>query len=260
MADLIDESLDEEEVTEQPTTEELSIAEPVENTEQPADDLPEKYQGLGVKDVVKMHQEAEKLISRQGSEVGELRSAFDTYVQTQLAQKAPAVEADDEIDFFTDPEKAVARAIASNPAIKNAEVAAAEMRKRTALSTLEAKHPDMAGILQDGNFAEWVQSSPVRRRLFQQADSQYDYDSADELLSNWKERKGMVTQTAKVEEQARRQTVKQASTGNTRSSGESPSRKVYRRADIIKLMKTDPQRYESMADEIMDAYATGRVK
>ena len=30
--------------------------------------------------------------------------------------------------------------------------------------------------------------------------------------------------------------------------------------DIIKLMKTDPDRYQSLSDEIMKAYAEGRVK
>ena len=37
-------------------------------------------------------------------------------------------------------------------------------------------------------------------------------------------------------------------------------RKVYRRADIIKLMKNDPDRYQAMSEEIMAAYAEGRVK
>ena len=36
--------------------------------------------------------------------------------------------------------------------------------------------------------------------------------------------------------------------------------KVYRRADIIKLMKTDPERYNALSDEILKAYAEGRVK
>jgi len=134
------------------------------------------------------------------------------------------------------------------------------MRKRTALATLEAKHPDMKSVVQDASFGEWIQASPVRTRLFRQADSQYDYESADELLSLWKERQGIVQQTAKVEEQARKQSVKQASMGSSRSSSEAPSRKVYRRADIIKLMKTDPDRYESLAPEILEAYRTNRVK
>ena len=257
MATLIDEERPEEEVEEQPQEEELSFEEPEEETPE-EDDLPEKYRGKELKDIVRMHQEAEKLAGRQSQEVGELRSVVDSYIKTQLSTAPPTPEED--FDFFTDPEKAVERAIASNPAIRNAEAATAEMRKRTALATLEAKHPDMGSVLQDGGFAEWIQASPVRTRLFRQADTQYDYESADELLSLWKERKGIVNQTAKVEEKARKQSVKQASTGNTRSSSDAPSRKVYRRADIIKLMKTDPDRYEALAPEIMEAYKTGRVK
>ena len=257
MATFIDEERTEEEPVEV-QAEALAFEEPEEETPQ-EEELPEKYQGKELKDIVRMHQEAEKLIGKQSREVGELRTAFDTYVQTQLSQKAPPPEEED-FDFFTDPEKAVARAIASNPAIKNAETAAAEMRKRTALATLEAKHPDMSDVLRDQGFGEWIQASPVRTRLFRQADQQYDYESADELLTLWKERKGIVKQTAKVEEQARKQSVKQASTGTSRSSADAPSRKVYRRADIIKLMKTDPDRYASLSDEIMEAYAQGRVK
>jgi hypothetical protein len=35
---------------------------------------------------------------------------------------------------------------------------------------------------------------------------------------------------------------------------------VYRRADLIKLRMTDPDRYMQLSDEIMQAYAEGRVK
>lgn len=255
MATLVDER-PEEELESQ--TEELSFEEPVQETP-PEEDIPEKYRGKDLKDIVRMHQEAERLIGKQSREVGELRQTFDQYIQTQLTPKAPPPEEED-FDFFTDPEKAVARAIASNPAVRNVEAAAVEMRKRTALATLEAKHPDMKSVVQDASFGEWIQASPVRTRLFRQADSQYDYESADELLSLWKERQGIVQQTAKVEEQARKQSVKQASMGSSRSSSEAPSRKVYRRADIIKLMKTDPDRYEALAPEILEAYRTNRVK
>ena len=34
------------------------------------DDIPDKYRGKSVKDIVRMHQEAERAIGKQGSEVG----------------------------------------------------------------------------------------------------------------------------------------------------------------------------------------------
>ena len=54
--------------------------------------------------------------------------------------------------------------------------------------------------------------------------------------------------------------VKSASTGNARGTGQTQRKKQYRRADIIKLMKTDPERYAALSEEIFQAYAEGRVK
>ena len=42
--------------------------------------LPDKYQGKSLEEVVQMHQEAEKLLGRQSSEVGELRKVVDDYI------------------------------------------------------------------------------------------------------------------------------------------------------------------------------------
>jgi hypothetical protein len=50
-----------------------------------------------------------------------------------------------------------------------------------------------------------------------------------------------------------------AATVDVGGTGES-SKKVYRRADLIKLRMTDPDRYMALQDEIMSAYAQGRVK
>jgi hypothetical protein len=118
----------------------------------------------------------------------------------------------------------------------------------------------MQAILGDPKFAEWIKASKIRTQLFVAADQQYDSDSADELFTLWKERKVVAQQTADVEKQARKQTLKAASTGNARGSSQGTRKKVYRRADIIKLMRTDPDRYTALADEIMAAYAEGRVK
>jgi hypothetical protein len=96
--------------------------------------------------------------------------------------------------------------------------------------------------------------------LFFRADKQFDFDAADELLSTWKDRQGVAKQTVNAEKQARSQAIKSASTAVSGGSDEAPSKKIYRRADIIRLMQTDPDKYDSMQPEIMAAYAEGRVK
>jgi len=224
--------------------------------------LPDKYQGKSLEDVVKMHQEAEKLLGRQSSEVGELRKVVDDYIssQTQSAPQPQHVEPEDDIDYFTDPQAAVNRAIENHPKIREAEQYTADYKKQAALAALNNKHPDMQEILGDPKFAEWIKASKIRTQLFVAADQQYDSDSADELFTLWKERKTVAQQTAQVEKQARKQTLKAANTGNARGSAEGSRKKVYRRADIIKLMKTDPERYQALSEEILTAYAEGRVK
>jgi len=235
---------------------------PIEPTPPDEDDVPEKYKGKSTAEIVRMHQEAEKLLGKQSGEVGELRSVVDSYIQTQLDSTTPPTqETDDEdIDFFSDPDKAVERAIANHPSIKKAEAANLNNQRQTAQSKLQSRHPDMNEIVQDGKFVDWIKSSKIRTQLFAQADRQYDYDAADELFTNWKERQGVVAQAASTEKDTRKAAVKSASTGTARGTGEQRAKKVYRRSDIIKLMKTDPDRYMALSDEITQAYAENRVR
>ena len=228
--------------------------------EQPT--IPDKYQGKSLEQVVQMHQEAEKLLGRQSSEVGELRKVVDDFITSQAQQKAPQqyVEPEDDIDYFTDPQAAVNRAIENHPKIREAQEYSAHYKKQTSLAMLNSKHPDMQDILQDPKFAEWIKGSKIRTQLFVEADQQYNAEAADELFSLWKERKNIAQQTAAVEKQSRKQQLKAANTGSTQGSAEGSRRKVYRRADIIKLMRTDPERYQALSEEILKAYAEGRVK
>ena len=261
MATLIDQRLEtSEEETEQETTTQES-QEQVEETPEQEQDLPQKYQGKSTAEIIRMHQEAEKLLGKQSSEVGELRKVVDDYIQTQLAEQAPQQnEPEEDIDFFSDPDRAVAKAIDNHPKIKEAEQISNQYRQSTAMTELQKRHPDMQDILQDGKFAEWIKGSKIRQQLFVQADQQYDYEAADELFTTWKERQQVVGQTAANEKSERKKAVKAASTGNVRGSGEQSAKKVYRRSDIIKLMKDDPERYMSLSDEIMRAYQEGRVR
>lgn len=263
-AQLVDERQEEEVNNETVDTldTEDTLESPEEEVAQEEPSVPEKYQNKSLQEVVQMHQEAEKLLGKQSSEVGELRKVVDDHIQTQLAQQQAPVQQqeEDDTDFFVDPQAAVSRAIENHPSIREANQVTQNYKKQTALSQLQSKHPDMNNIIQDANFAEWIKGSKIRTQLFVQADQQYDYDAADELFSLWKERASVAEQTVAVEKQARKQQVKSASTGNARGTGQGSRKKVYRRADIIKLMNTDPDRYAALSEEIFQAYADGRVK
>ena len=233
---------------------------------EPVEELPEKYKGKSAIEIAKMHQEAEKLIGRQANEVHEVRSLADQLLKQQLDSNkriAAPIEESLEDDFFADPASAVNRQVEKHPAVLEARQAALEMKKMKTAQQLSSKHPDFATVASDAGFQDWVKSSAIRLNLFAKADAEYDFESADELLSTYKELRQIKqqtqnTQTAAVENKAQAQAMK-AATVDVGGSGET-SRKVYRRADLIKLRMTDPDRYMALQDEIMSAYAQGRVK
>jgi hypothetical protein len=261
-ATIIDERQDEEETQTPEIAEEISEA-PVEDKPEESD-IPEKYRGKSVEELVQMNQELEKFSGKQSTEVGELRKLVDSYIQTELDEKqAPQTQQEDnngDVDFFVDPQSAVNRAIDNHPKIKEAESYTKQYKQQATLAQLRSDHPDMDQVLEDPKFAEWIKGSKVRTQLFVQADQQYDYDAANELFSLWKERSNIVQQTARAERANRKSAVKAAATGNARGAAEGSRKKVYRRADIIKLMKNDPERYSALSEEILKAYAEGRVK
>lgn len=224
--------------------------------------IPEKYKGKSLNDIVKMHQEAERLIGRQAQEVGEVRRLADELLKQQLYQKQsqaqPEVETQ-EVDFFEDPKKAVQKAVETHPDVLAAKQAALQMRQIQTQAALVQKHPDFAEVVRDGEFIEWVKASPMRLNMFAMADANYDLNAADELLSTFKQiRTAKTKQVTETGNAARSQNLKAASV-DVGGTGES-SKKVYRRADLIRLRMQDPDRYMAMQDEIMAAYSENRVK
>jgi hypothetical protein len=246
------------------TPEEEQPQEPVETEESVEEKLPEKYQGKTVTDIIAMHQNAEQLLGKQGQEVGELRRIVDDFINSQSVKQqetAPtALEDFDETEFFEKPKETIQKLLDNHPSIKQSQELAKSIQQQEALARLKTSHPDYLDVIKDEKFGEWVTKSKIRTKMLQEADKNYDFDSADELLTLWKERQQMVQDTVNVETQARKESVKAASSGTSKGSAERAPRKVYRRADIIELMRTDPDRYASLAADIRQAYAEGRVK
>ena len=223
-------------------------------------ELPEKYRDKSLDDIVKMHQEAEKLIGKQAQEVGEVRKLADELIKQNLGSRQQQTRQEEpEVDFFENPQKAVQRTVDSHPDIIAARQATLEMKRAQIQQKLASEHPDFGDIAKNEDFTNWVKSSPVRIDLFKKADAEFDYDSANELLSTYKELRSVKQkQSSDAGEATRKQNLKAAGV-DVGGSGES-SKRVYRRADLIRLKMQDPNRYEALSDEIMTAYQEGRVR
>jgi len=236
--------------------------------EKPEVVIPDKYQGKSVEDIVKMHQEAEKLIGKQAQEVGEVRRLADELLKRQLEEKKAVETPKEEIDFsqrlYEDPEAAINEAVSKHPAVTQAQQQAASYKQQQVATKLRSEFSNFDEVLQNPEFFEWIKASPVRTKLYAEADGNYDYDSASELLSTWNMINPSKSQKPSdpvlvAESKKENNNNLKAATVNTGSPAPS-SRKTYRRADLINLRLRDPARYEAMSDEIMAAYAEGRVK
>ena len=231
-----------------------------------ADAIPEKYKGKSLDEIVKMHQEAEKLIGRQAQEVGEVRKLADELIKQQLNSNKqdtqPSVE-DNEIDYFADPKTAVNQAVENNPVVRQLKEQQELQYRQQGAARLQEKFPGYMDIVGSDDFANWIKSSKVRLDLFARANNQFDFDSAEELLETYTAIKGMKAKQAddtmiKGEEQKRSQALKSAAVQKG-GTGE-VSKPIYKRVDLIRLRMQDPDRYNAMQDDIMAAYNEGRVR
>ncbi len=226
---------------------------------------PEKYAGKTLEDVIGMHQNAEKVLGKQGQEVGDQRQLIQQLLEQSQANQATetteeAVSFED--SFYDDPAKAVNSAIENHPEIVKAREGNAKSAQNANLTQLEVTHPDFMDIVGDNDFQKWVGASGIRTELFRRADADYDFNAANELLGTWKQI-SMIgkTQEVKAQQKKSRQKAMRQTSSETRSSGDSVGgKKMYRSSDLIALQRTDPDRYEALGDEILLAYSEGRVK
>lgn len=224
-------------------------------------ELPDKYKDKPVEELVRMHQEAEKLLGRQGAELGQLRKGVDDLLKTKLDEFKGGNEVEDQeedFDFYENPKEAVNRTLEKSETIQQMKQMLAQQQQAEVLKMIENEYPDYRDTIQNENFVEWIKASKVRTELLQRADK-YDLDAALELLGNWKELKGTVEKVKEVNEKDRKLQRKAASTGGGGSS-EPVSRKIYRRTDLVNLMRTNPRKYMANVEEYDRAYAEGRVK
>lgn len=225
------------------------------------DEIPEKFKGKEVADVVASYLELEKTLGHKNNEVGELRKLTDEILQQQLkepTQNEPETSIDLD-DLLENPNDVVTKAIDNNPTIAKLQEQMQQALIAEKRKGFEGKHTDWNDVLESGDFQSWVTSSPVRQQMFTSANQSYDYAVLDEVFSLYKDVRGVAKEKAETTASTKRKKALNDTSVEKGSTGE-VTKKVYRRADLIRLKQTNPNRYSEMADEIYLAYQEGRVK
>lgn len=234
-------------------------------------DLPEKFKGKTIVDVVKAYKELETVHSRQGQELGEYRRLATTLAETSI--RPPIEQKEERIpvttdDLFSDPEKAIDAVIENHPVVKKARETSDNLEKQLAHKDFENKHPSFKEDVQDPEFVNWVKNNPALTRLAQRADS-YDFDAADQLFGLWSEKKGLKQNVEKLaKEMVDKQKREKDGTLEGSSGSDSSNEVVLNRAEIRELHKQvllgnkaakakwEDKKFQNMR---LKAYASGRV-
>ena len=237
-----------------------SAEEPQASEPEPVEDNPDRFSDKSHEELLQMVREQDRTIGQQGNELGNLRQTFESIAQAQSVPAQPESEPE-EADFFTDPRKAVDSRINNHPALREAREMAQKLAYAQGLTTLHQRHPDLQAVLGGEEFQKWVNSSPSRLRRYQYADQSGDVDEADDLITTFKQLNKTIATAKQAEKTAQKKAVRAAATSGPRGNADAASSKrIYRRADIRQLMKTDDERYQALMPEIMAAYADGRVR
>jgi hypothetical protein len=246
---------------------ETPVAKVEDNVEdqKPKFQVPEKFQNKSLEEVVESYLHVEKALGQKNNEVGELRRLTDQILQDRYSpaqQQTVERNSDDtEVDFndfVESPSRAVEKALEKNPRLKSLEEKLATQAQQDAREELIKRHSDADDVVASPEFQQWLAEKPARVARLQQAHVNNDVDEADDLLSLYKQTKRVTNEEATAERDAKAKGALKDASVERGGSGEAPKKK-YKRSDLIHMKLHQPQRYESMRDEIMQAYAEGRV-
>ena len=235
----------------------------LETIEETTFEMPSKFAEKSSEEIAQSYLELEKELGRKGNEIGELRKLTDTYIKRELdrpvasAPKEEAVKADFDFDNAN---TSVDKLIESNSRIKDLEERLNQTETQGQLNQFKERHPDYLEIAADTDFQGWITGSDYRVKMYARADQLNDFETADELLGMWKEHKSLAELSKKKEVKKVKRNKDLNDAATTLSSTGATSDRIFRRADLIKLRIEDPNRYESLSEEIRTAYAEGRVR
>jgi hypothetical protein len=170
-------------------------------------------------------------------------------------------------DLLANPTEAIDRYLRAReePMVSQLQQRLNQLEAQLGQTTFVSKHKDADAVTADPAFAAWVQQTPLRMRLAAEA-AQNNYYSADLLLTEWNSSQSAGNNTvsnaqARAQELAKGIRLEGSNTGTESGVGRNSSTRNFKRADLIALRQSDPDKYESPAfqREIVRAYQEGRV-
>jgi len=187
--------VDEAPLVDEPITEtqELETQEAqTEETPQSEPEIPAKYAGKTLSEVIEMHQNVEQALGKQGAELGEQRKLMQSLIEAQnkanetTPPEEPVIQED---NFYDDPVSAVNKAIENHPdVIKAREERMNNMQKHN-LEALDKAYPDWQKTVANSDFQKFSDSVKkfgyynIKKSIFQEVPSILTFEEFEKYFN-----------------------------------------------------------------------------
>lgn len=208
-------------------------------------EIPERYKEKSTDDLIKMHINLEKVLRRQGNEVGQLRKLVDSQTQllsaTNSSQFRPEQRATVEPtkpepvsaeNLLSRPTETLNRAVSQNPSVTAQNQRISQLETTLARKEFEDKHPTYTSDVDSPEFQEWVLASPTRSKLISALHHGYNFAAGAELWELWDEHNAIRESATSRTTEARVQAAKTVKGGSTEAGVSKP---IYSRAKLAEL-------------------------
>ena len=222
-----------------------------------------RFKGKTPAEISRAYEELETLHGRLANEVGDYRKMarewlFNEQENSSKGKGKATKELTDE-DFIDKPADSVSTLVSDkiDPVTKRLD----KMQVDLQVAEFQRKNPDYMEIVSNPEFSEWVKASPYRTRLYQKADAM-DLEAGTELLQGFREVRQASKQSKEAKDKGldKEKQLRKISSEKGGSSGGSGKKKIWSSAYLINLKITNPDKYNSIQPEVMQAYQEGRVK
>lgn len=219
--------------------------------------IPDKFKGKSMEDVVSSYVNLEKELGRTKNELSQVRSTVDQLVPLEREITKPKEQARKPLetdDLLHNPDETITRAIEENPSVQDTKARTEALERSLLMGDFTNRHPTYQQDLANPDFVEWIKASALRMRLAAAAD-RYDFQSAEELWSLWGEYSSFKkdhTDTRKLEQEEERKRKEIAGTLESGTGNSTENKKILSRNEIIDLKKRAKQGDRKAASIVED--------
>ena len=226
--------------------------------------VPEKFVGKSVEDVIKSYQNLEQDHGRKSNEIGELRKLTDEILQQRVdSDKSGDTKQRNEVgfdDLIEDPHAAIDKVLSASPRLAALEANIQTTARASAHDAVLEKHEDADTVVTSPEFQNWLAENAGRQRMFAEASNNLDSEMANTMLDMYKSSQGTTSTQQAVEQRDSKAKDGLKKATNEKGNRHVSRKPVYKRAELIQMKIHEPERWNAMSDDIRQAYADGRVR